>query len=148
MPIKKYVSCKKTYVLKLYAFGMAFFSVLTYMESCPARPFGPAFAKGAVFFAVLFALMSPLFGLFFTRNSLNACKFHLPYRHIKNIRVDDDLQKITITYAYNGALLVKSGKERRYTINAKNYNATVSELLRCFPENVPVERGERTGARK
>ena len=136
--VKKYIPCTKRYWFMIYAFGMGFFALLTWIESCPGRPFAPQFAKGIFFFAILFTLIKPFLGLIFTQKSMNACKFHLPYRYIKKIEVDEIGRKLTITYNYNTVLCRKSEKEYRYDINTDNYKTTIPELIQCFPEDIKI----------
>jgi len=89
---------------------------------------------------IAFFVVSPLFGLIFTKKSLNTCKFHLPYKYIKNIQVDEFAQKLVITHNYNTCLGLKSKKEHKYEIRAENYKTTLSELIKCFPENITIVR--------
>ena len=136
--IKKYIPCRKGYLLKLYAFMAVLVSILVFVKSCPSRPFGAMIGKAMLGPSIAFVIVSPVFGLIFTEKSVNSCRFHLPFQHIKEIRVDKYRQKLTITYNYNVCLCRKSEKEYKYVIDTDNYRTTPAELIKCFPKDIAI----------
>lgn len=65
-------------------------------------------------------------------NSLFASILSIKYSQINNINITTVPKKIAINYQNS------DNNTRTITIYPDNYNATISELLQCFPTNIPV----------
>ncbi len=134
--IKKYVPCKIIYLLKLYALMLLLVGILVFIKSCPNSPLMEMIGKAMLGPTIMFIIISPVFGLIFTKKSLNSCKFHLPYEYIKNIQIDEHENRLIITYNYNTCLGKISKKDYTYVIHADNYQTNLSEIINSFPKDI------------
>ena len=138
--VKNYIPCTKIYMLKLYAFMLVLIYILVALQSCPTHPFHNLIGPAILGPTIIFLIVSPLFGLIFTKKSFSTVKFYLPFSHINSIRINSYKEKIILSYNYPLChwLGIKSKKEYKYTIHITNYATSLSELLQCFPQNILI----------